>query len=107
MTVEKQREELFRQQGGVCAHCGRVYLRHQDMALAHKVANTKANIKKYGKDRVGYIRNKALVCRELHGGVDCNAAMNIGNKPATSEILMEAIRSDMQMERFGERIVEV
>jgi hypothetical protein len=69
------------------------------MEMAHRIACTKVNIRKWGWPVIDHIRNKALVCPDLHGGEDCNAAMNIGNRPGEAETLVLKIWAEM--ERVG------
>jgi hypothetical protein len=90
-TVNEQRFRLFRQQRGACATCGRIHRRHEDMAMAHRVAETRTNIKVYGFNRVDHDLNKRLVCRETHAGKDCNSSQNLANRPVAAEKLMGEI----------------
>jgi len=90
--LDAQRLRLFRLQGGRCANCGRIYRRHEEMQVAHRVANSKANRAKYGQDALDHDLCKGLVCRELHGGTDCNSALLLDGKPGTAASLMREIR---------------
>lgn len=92
LHLAEQRIRLWRYQKGRCATCGQIHTSPESMELAHKVAETKANIKAWGFDAIDDDENKAMVCREKRAGFDCNSAQNIGNKPASSRHLMERIR---------------
>lgn len=94
--LECQRHLLYERQGGKCEHCGRWYSHHSSMALAHRLSDSKPNRRKYGVGVVDHWRNKALVCRETHLGVDCNSAMLVDGKPATAAALVREIRTDME-----------
>lgn len=96
--LAEQRRALFIAQFGRCKTCGRQHRRSSDMAMAHKVAETKANIKRWGIARIDNVRNKALVCRETVAGLDCNARQNIGNDPGAAGALMESIGRDLGIE---------
>lgn len=93
-----QRRELFIKQFGRCASCGIQHRTSGDMELAHKVAETKANIRRWGIARIDNVRNKALVCRETLGGRSCNDRQNIGNDPEASRVLMESIGEELGIE---------
>lgn len=93
--IEHQRRTLFRQQRGKCAHCGRQHYRHSEMELAHRVSNSKVNIRIWGIARVDHQRNKALVCRDRKDGVDCNSSMLIDNRPLEAGELMRSIGDEL------------
>ena len=93
-----QRRELFIRQFGRCASCGAQHRTSSDMELAHKVAETKPNIHRWGIPRIDNVRNKALVCRETVGGRSCNDRMSIGNNPMAAEALMESIGEELGIE---------
>ena len=59
--------------GGVCEVCGKPLSNWQG---AHRIANTKANRKKWGDVIIDHPLNIAIVC-----SLKCNDKCNIGNKP--------------------------
>ena len=68
------------------------------MQAAHRVADSKRNRAKYGKDVLDHDLAKGLVCRELHGGCDCNAALLLDGKPGTAAALVREIRERLGVE---------
>lgn len=95
--LQQQRERIFEAQAGRCATCGRIHRDSSTMQLAHKVADTKANRKRWGKANIDHDWNKAMVCSEMLGGVSCNDAQNMAGRPVSADRLMAAI----QRERTG------
>ena len=60
--------------------------------LAHRIAQTKINIKLYGKDVIHHDDNLVLVCScQEH-----NDYFNIGNRPAEREALVQQIREKIK-----------
>lgn len=70
--------------GWRCERCG-----DRATEVAHRIANTKVNNKKYGKDVIMHANNKRASC---HG---CNDYFNIGNKPVQAEELVKIIREEL------------
>jgi len=69
---ERKEYEIATQ--GICPVCGRS-LRAGIPQYAHKIAKTKANITRYGKEVI-----------------ECNSACNVGGKPKEAERLAAYIR---------------
>ena len=95
--LREQRRILWAWQHGRCANpkCEQLHRCSDDMEVAHRIADTKPNRKKYGVNTVDHLFNKGLVCRGLRGGVSCNDALNVGNKPGTAEALARRIRREL------------
>lgn len=68
----------------ICEVCGK-----QGTQLAHRIPQTKANIKACGKAVVHHEKNLALVC-----GLACNAAVNIEHDPLAKWRLLKEIESE-------------
>jgi hypothetical protein len=96
--LREQRLRIYALQAGRCATCGRIHATADTMQLAHRVAKTKTNIRVYGRRAIDHDWNKAMVCAEMRGGLDCNAAQNIGNKPASAARLMAAVGRELARE---------
>lgn len=63
------------------------------ISLAHRIAQTKANIKIYGRDTVNHDYNLVTVCSNpAH-----NDYFNIGNNPGKCTKLLSVIRQDRRM----------
>jgi hypothetical protein len=81
---ERKEYEIATQ--GICPVCGRS-LRAGIPQYAHKIAKTKANITRYGKEVINHRYNMVLVC-----SLECNSACNVGGKPKEAERLAAYIR---------------
>ena len=81
MTDYDKRMAIFERDGWECQRCGKPATH-----LAHRIAQTKSNIAKFGKHRIHHPYNIVSVC-----GLACNASYNIGNKPIKSMLLIDAI----------------
>lgn len=105
VKLEDQRRRLFVEQFGRCADptCCRQYRSSADMEMAHRISESKANIKKYGFERIDHPLNKGMVCRERWAGHDCNAALLIDNHPAKIEALLERIDRAVEEEKHHGR----
>jgi hypothetical protein len=68
---------------GICEVCGSY---NWGGHIAHRIAETKTNIKVYGKEIIDHEYNKAWVC-----SLDCNDKCNIGNKPSEVKRLINKI----------------
>jgi len=90
LDAQELREELFRASGYYCAHCGGSLLAHGTPQLAHRIAQSKANIKKYGPAIIHHRLNLVPVCQIE----PCNSAMNIGNNPGEIQELLEQIEEE-------------
>lgn len=84
-----ERKLFYVRSGGCCATC-RELVFFEDMELAHKIANTKANIKRYGKEVIDHPFNRAVT----HSG-KCNDAQNIGFKTVAADTLASDIKTDI------------
>lgn len=60
--------------------------------LAHRIAQTKANIKKYGKSIIHHELNLVAVCENL----EHNSYFNIGFNPVETEKLVEKIKAELE-----------
>lgn len=81
-AVEAKKRILSRD-GYRCQHCGR-----PARYLAHRIAQTKANIRKYGQEIIHHPDNLVSVCENPA----CNDWFNIGFKSAMADDLAEKIR---------------
>jgi len=85
---EDQRRRVFARGGYCCAICGKPLCHHDTQPqLAHRIANTKANRKRYGSDVIDDDRNLWPVC-----SLRCNDACNIGGRPVEAALLSAQIQ---------------
>ena len=73
--------------GWTCQRCGA-----PAECLAHRIAQTKTWLKKYGPEVIHHPDNLVAVCRNLA----CNSSFNIGNKPVQREELVSKIRAELE-----------
>jgi 5-methylcytosine-specific restriction endonuclease McrA len=86
--VLEQRAEIFKRDCYTCQHCGLSVFQYGTPQLAHLIAQTKANLKRYGKAVIHHPLNMASTC-----SLECNAAMNIGMNPGKVKALVREIES--------------
>ena len=67
----------------VCQKCGRPATQ-----IAHRIAQTKASIKKYTEKIINHNYNLVPVC-----GLECNSHFNIGNNPGKIKKLINIIKN--------------
>ena len=75
LEAEEKKQRLYIERSGVCAVCGKL-VKYSECQLAHKIGQTKANLKKYGKEVLHNEKNLELVC-----GLACNSAVDISFRP--------------------------
>jgi hypothetical protein len=81
----KQRDRILARDGGECHYCGKMIPRDQRQ-IAHRIANTDTNRTAYGDKYVDHDFNLVTTC-----SLYCNGRMNIGNKPAIAQRLIDLI----------------
>lgn len=86
--ILEQRAEIFKRDCYTCQHCRSSIFEYGTPQLAHRVAQTKANLKKYGKAVIHHPLNMVSAC-----SLECNAAMNIGMNPGKVMSLVREIES--------------
>lgn len=89
--VSEAKERIYNLQGGLCAVC-----RHPvpfPGQLAHRIPQTKANLKKFGKRVIHHERNMLMVC-----SLKCNSAVNIGGDPMMTEWLVGNITDSLAVD---------
>lgn len=91
LAIYEQKLAMLNDRGYVCQVCGKEINVHTAQ-MAHIMASSKSNIKKYGKEVIHHHLNLKLVC-----GLKCNSA--VLKSPATHPIecrdLVELIRSKL------------
>lgn len=91
--IAENKVKLFERDNYRCGHCGLSIFRKGTPQLAHRIANTEANIKKYGKSVVHHELNMVSTC-----SLYCNGHMNIGFRTAEAEELADKIRDELLKE---------
>ena len=87
----ESRVRLFNRSGGKCEVCGEPILFHE-CQLAHRIPQTKANLKLYGKTVIHHDLNIAVVC-----SLACNSAVliNRATRPVEADELLQKIHKEL------------
>ncbi len=91
----REKEEAFEKKyrkycesGGNCYICGKQISWHEAQA-AHKLGQTKANLKKYGKELIHHPKNMEIVC-----SLRCNSKVDISFNPEACKALVKEIEGE-------------
>ena len=79
------KEYVRSRDNGICQNCGTYCWENGN--IAHRISQSKHNIKVYGKDIIDHPLNKLWTCFSF----TCNDSFNIGNNPGKSKFLMSII----------------
>lgn len=93
LEKKDERVAIFKRDRWTCQACGRSVYIHGSPQLAHAIANTKANRKKYGSEIIDHPLNRKAVCC-----LKCNDKMNIGFNPVESEKLVDRILAQIEVD---------
>lgn len=92
LEANEMRDKIFRRDSYTCVKCGKsIY--EDSPQLAHGIAKTKANIKKYGLSVINHPLNLFSVESSA-----CNSRCNIGFNPVKTNELVEKIRDALLKE---------
>ena len=84
--AEEKKIEILSAHNYRCVRCG-----GQAVFLAHRIAKTSTNIKKYGQSIINHEKNMLPVCSNPR----CNDACNIGGRPGDVEKLVREIQEEL------------
>jgi hypothetical protein len=84
--LSEKKQAIINAQGGRCYNCGGPVNQYTSPQLAHRIAQTKSNLKKYGREIIHHPLNTPAVCC-----LACNDAVNIGFNPGETEKLVSEI----------------
>ena len=87
--THEERIQLYEKSNGICQYCRRL-VDINSFTVAHRIANTKSNRKKYGNEIIDHPLNKAVT----HPG-NCNDGMNIGMNPVKCRALAMRIKATL------------
>lgn len=82
------KHDLAQEYDYTCPVCGRSLSQYGTYQLAHRIAQSEENIKKYGKEIIHDRLNLVPVC-----SLRCNDACNIGHNPEAVKTLVKRIES--------------
>lgn len=87
LIAEEQKRQIIADHGFACIKCGAPAI-----FLAHRIAKTKANLRKYGQEVIHHRYNLLPVCSNS----GCNSAQNLGNRPMEADKLAAQIRKHIE-----------
>jgi len=88
VTGKERREAVLIRDGFRCRRCGK-----RATQTAHRIAQTKTWVRKYGRKVIDHPMNLVSVC-----SLACNDSFNIGNKPEEREALVKEIKEAIEHE---------
>lgn len=94
LEANDKRETIFERDGYRCHHCGGSIYAHGTPMLAHRICQSKANIRKYGEDIIHHPLNLLSACC-----LKCNDSANIGFNPVAREALIDEIMEAIDARR--------
>ncbi len=83
-----KKSRKYRECQGRCYICGEP-IPWEKAQAAHKIGQTKANLKKYGKELIHSFSNFEIVC-----SLRCNSAVDISFNPEACKALVKEIESE-------------
>lgn len=89
LDAYEERMAIYNRDAGRCQACGEA-VAFDAFELAHRIANTVANRRRWGASVVDHSLNKAVA----HRGA-CNSQMNIGGRPVECAALATKIRASL------------
>jgi len=89
LEAEDRKIEILSAYNYSCVRCGRPAI-----FLAHRIAKTSTNIKKYGSSMINHEKNMLPVCANQR----CNDNCNIGGRPVEVEELVREIMEEIENE---------
>lgn len=91
LNIAETKARVFARDGYRCQNCGGSIYAYDFPQMAHCIASTVSNIKRYGKEVIHHDDNLKSVCC-----LKCNDGMNIGMNPSKREELSERIKSKLK-----------
>lgn len=88
VDAQDDRMAIYLRDRGICQGCGEP-VPFDRMQLAHRIANTKANRKRWGDKVIDSRANRCVV-----GSARCNDRMNCGGRPDECARIAEAAKGE-------------
>ena len=90
-NIAVMKQKIFMRDGYTCQNCGGSIYAYSFPQLAHCIAATVSNIRKYGKEVINHPDNMKSVCC-----LTCNDAMNIGFSTMQANELANKINESIE-----------
>ena len=90
--IQEQRLEIFQRDHWTCQHCGKHLNHYNSPQLAHRIPQSKTNIKKYGKSVIHHPDNIKSACC-----LGCNASLSIGSNNIQAFNLVRSIEKKLEV----------
>jgi len=92
-NIAETKQRLFARDGYRCQNCGGSIYAYDTPQLAHCIASSIVNIRRYGKEVIHHDDNLKSVC-----SLRCNDGCNIGMIPVERDALAERIKEKLRKE---------
>jgi hypothetical protein len=89
LDIAEKRLAIFEKSNWMCEICGKS-LQSGQPQLAHRISQSKMNLRKYGEEVIHHAFNLAPVC-----SLKCNSAVLIDHKTEAREALIDRILADI------------
>lgn len=101
LATTDERESLYARARGRCEACGEM-VEYTLFEVAHRIANSVANRKRYGRRVIDHPLNKAVTHRNGYRGRACNDAVLCGGNPAACAEIVRRIEAERAKEVWNE-----
>ena len=90
LLAEDKKKRIYYKNYGICEVCQK-QVPMQEAQIAHRIGQTKVNLKKYGKETIHSFHNLALVC-----SLECNSKVDITYNPQkVLDVLQKIIEEEL------------
>ncbi len=89
MTIDEARIHVYNREGGRCENCD-VRVPWFSAQLAHRIPQSRAMLRKYGRAVIHHPLNLALAC-----SLECNDGLSISNHPEAERLLVIRIKAEL------------
>jgi hypothetical protein len=90
LEAYEERRAIYLRDRGLCQACNKP-IAFSDFEIAHRIANTKANRRRWGAEVIDHPLNKYVAHRGR-----CNDACNIGGRPMECQALAQKIHESLK-----------
>ena len=90
LAIHEERLAIYNRDGGICQACG-LPVNINSFEVAHRIANSVCNAKRFGRSVIDSPHNKACTHRGR-----CNDAMNCGFKPDKCAEIVALVQADFK-----------